>query len=64
MTLEKLKTLSNEWSSRDDCESIELLFVDDGSQDRTAELLAEATHKYQQFKVIHFPETSDTKLLY
>ena len=54
LTLEKLKTLSNEWGSRDDCESIELLFVDDGSQDRTAELLAEATHSYQQFKVIHF----------
>ena len=54
LTLEKLKTLSNEWSSRDDCESIEFLFVDDGSQDRTAELLAEATHAYQQFKVIHF----------
>ena len=53
-TLEKLKRLSNEWSSRDDCESIEFLFVDDGSQDRTAELLAEATHAYQQFKVIHF----------
>ena len=54
LTLEKLKTLSNEWSSRDDCESLEFLFVDDGSQDRTAELLAEATHAYQQFKVIHF----------
>ena len=54
LTLEKLKTLSNEWSSRDDCKSIEFLFVDDGSQDRTAELLAEATHAYQQFKVIHF----------
>ena len=54
LTLEKIKTLSNEWSSRDDCESIEFLFVDDGSQDRTAELLAEATHAYQQFKVIHF----------
>ena len=25
LTLEKLKTLSNEWSSRDDCESIEFL---------------------------------------
>ena len=54
LTLEKLKTLSNEWSSRDDCESIEFLFVDDGSQDHTAELLAEATNAYQQFKVIHF----------
>ena len=54
LTLEKLKTLSNEWSSRDECKSIEFLFVDDGSQDRTAELLAEATHAYQQFKVIHF----------
>ena len=54
LTLEKLITLSNEWSSRDDCESIEFLFVDDGSQDHTAELLAEATHAYQQFKVIHF----------
>jgi len=54
LTLEKLKTLSNEWSSRVDCESIEFLFVDDGSQDRTAELLAEATHTFQQFKVIHF----------
>jgi|TARA_B100000315_G_scaffold126093_1_gene115874 glycosyltransferase involved in cell wall biosynthesis len=54
LTLEKLKTLSNEWSSRDDCKSIEFLFVDDGSQDRTAELLAEAANAYQQFKVIHF----------
>ena len=54
LTLEKLKTLSNEWSSRDECKSIEFLFVDDGSQDRTAELLAEATIEYQQFKVIHF----------
>ena len=54
LTLEKLKTLSNEWSSRDDCESLEFLFVDDGSKDGTAELLAEATHAYQQFKVIHF----------
>ena len=25
LTLEKLKTLSNEWSSRDDCKSIEFL---------------------------------------
>ena len=54
LTLEKLKTLSNEWSSREDCESIEFLFVDDGSQDRTAELLAEATNAYRQFKVVHF----------
>ena len=54
LTLEKLKTYSNEWSSRDDCESIEFLFVDDGSQDRTAELLGEATHAFQKFKVIHF----------
>ena len=49
LTLEKLKTLYNEWSSRYDCESIEFLFVDDGSQDRTAKLMAEATHKYLQF---------------
>ena len=49
ITLEKLKTLSNEWSSRDDCESIEFLFLDDGSQDRTAKLLEEATHKFLQF---------------
>ena len=35
-TLEKLKTLSNEWSSRDDCESIEFIFVDDGSSDNTS----------------------------
>ena len=54
LTLEKLKTLSNEWSSRDDCKSTEFLFVDDGSQDRTAELLAEVTIEYQRFKVIHF----------
>ena len=54
LTLEKLKTLSSEWSSRDECKSIEFLFVDDGSQDRTAELLAEATIASQQFKVIHF----------
>ena len=54
LTLEKLKTLSNEWSSRDDFKSFEFLFVDDGSQDGSAELLAEATIACQQFKVIHF----------
>ena len=53
LTLERLKSLSAKWCSRDDFESIEFLFVDDGSQDRTAELLAEATHEYRQFKVIH-----------
>jgi len=54
LTIEKLKTFSNEWSPRGDCKSIEFLFVDDGSKDLTAELLAEATTAYQQFKVIHF----------
>ena len=48
LTLEKLKTLSNEWSSRDYC-----FFLWIGSQDRTAEV-SRSNIAYQQFKVIHF----------
>ena len=44
LTPEKTKKLSNEWNYRGDCGSVELLFADDGSRDRAAELLAEATN--------------------
>ncbi|MBS1254283.1 MAG: putative glycosyltransferase YkoT [Deltaproteobacteria bacterium] len=54
LTLEKLKKLSNEWSTGDDCKSIEFILVDDGSQDRTLALLTEATIADQQFKVVRF----------
>ena len=42
LTLDRLNKLSSELIARDDCASIEFVMVDDGSQDRTAELLTEA----------------------
>ena len=52
MTLERLNKLSNEWISRDDLTEIEFVFVDDGSQDRTYDLLTETSKADQRVKVV------------
>ena len=54
MTLDRLNELSSELIARDDCASIEFVMVDDGSQDRTAELLTEASKADRCVKIIRF----------
>ncbi|HIN48508.1 MAG TPA: glycosyltransferase [Deltaproteobacteria bacterium] len=54
LTLERLKALSSEWTLRDDCAEIEFVLVDDGSQDRTSELLTEASKADKRIKVVRF----------
>ena len=54
MTLERLNKLSNEWISRDDLTEIEFVFVDDGSQDRTYDLLTETSKAHLRVKVVRF----------
>ena len=54
LTLDRLKTLSQEWIASGDCTEVEFVIVDDGSQDRTAELLIESSKADKCFKVIRF----------
>ena len=54
LTLERLNKLSNEWISRDGCSEIEFVMVDDGSQDRTFELLIESSKADKGVKAIRF----------
>ena len=54
LTLERLNTLSKEWLTRADCDEVEIILIDDGLQDRTAELLAEASNVNKRFKLIRF----------
>ena len=54
LTLERLNKLSNEWISRDDLTEIEFVFVDDGSQDRTYDLLTETSKADKRVKVVRF----------
>jgi dolichol-phosphate mannosyltransferase len=54
LTLERLNKLSNEWISRDDLTEIEFVFVDDGSQNRTYDLLTETSKADKRVKVIRF----------
>ena len=54
LTLDRLKTLSQEWIASGDCTEVEFVIVDDGSQDRTAELLIESYKADKCFKVIRF----------
>ena len=54
MTLKRLKDLSVLLVSRDDCAEIEFVLVDDGSQDRTSELLTEASKADKRLKVVRF----------
>ena len=54
LTLERLNKLSIEWISRDDLTEIEFVFVDDGSQDRTYDLLTEISKADLRVKVVRF----------
>ena len=54
LTLERLNKLSNEWISRDDLTEIEFVFIDDGSQDRTYDLLTEISKADLRVKVVRF----------
>ena len=54
MTLERLNKLSNEWISRDNLTEIEFVLVDDGSQDRTYDLLTETSKEDKRVKVVRF----------
>ena len=54
MTLKRLKDLSVLLVSRDDCAEIEFVMIDDGSQDRTSELLTEASKADKRIKVVRF----------
>ena len=54
LTLDRLKTLSQEWIASGDCTEAEFVIVDDGSQDRTAELLTQYSKADKSIKVIRF----------
>jgi glycosyltransferase involved in cell wall biosynthesis len=54
LTIERLKSLCVDIVSREDCSEIEFVMVDDGSQDRTFELLTEASKTDKRVKVIRF----------
>ena len=54
LILKQLNTLSIDWTSRDDFTEIEFIFVDDGSQDRTYDLLTETSKADQRVKVVRF----------
>ena len=54
LTLKSLKALALDLVSREDCSEIEFVMVDDGSQDRTFELLTEASKADKRVKVIRF----------
>ena len=54
LTLKRLKALALDLVSREDCSEIEFVMVDDGSQDRTFELLTEASKADKRVKVIRF----------
>ena len=54
LTLERLNKLSNEWIPRDGLTEIEFVFVDDGSQDRTYDLLTETSKADLRVKVVRF----------
>ena len=54
LTFKSLKALALDLVSREDCSEIEFVMVDDGSQDRTFELLTEASKADKRVKVIRF----------
>ena len=54
LTLERLNKLSNEWIPRDNLTKIEFVLVDDGSQDRTYDLLTETSKEDKRVKVVRF----------
>ena len=54
LILKRLNTLSSDWTSRDDFTEIEFVLVDDGSQDRTYDLLTETSKEDKRVKVVRF----------
>ena len=54
LILKKLNTLSSDWTSRDEFTEIEFVLVDDGSQDRTYDLLTETSKEDKRVKVVRF----------
>ena len=54
LTFERLNSLCVDLLSNEDCDDVEFVMVDDGSQDRTAQLLAEASNVNKRFKLIRF----------
>ena len=54
LTLERFNALSHEWLAREDCTEVEFVLVDDGSQDRTAELLPQYSKADKSIKVIRY----------
>ena len=54
LILKRLNTLSIDWTSRDDFTEIEFVLVDDGSQDRTYDLLTETSKEDKRVKVVRF----------
>jgi dolichol-phosphate mannosyltransferase len=54
LTFERLNSLCVDLLSNEDCDDVEFVMVDDGSQDRTAELLTEASKADKRIKVIRF----------
>ena len=54
LILKQLNTLSSDWTSRDEFTEIEFVLVDDGSQDRTYDLLTETSKEDKRVKVVRF----------
>ncbi|MBC8259659.1 MAG: glycosyltransferase family 2 protein [SAR324 cluster bacterium] len=54
LTLERLLALSVDLVSNKDSDELEFVMVDDGSQDRTAEFLTEASKTDKRIKVVRF----------
>ena len=54
LILKQLNTLSSDWTSRDEFTEIEFVLVDDGSQDRTFDLLTETSKEDKRVKVVRF----------
>tara|TARA_B100000809_G_scaffold167022_1_gene164377 strand:- start:2433 stop:2855 length:423 start_codon:yes stop_codon:yes gene_type:complete len=54
LILKRLNTLSSDWTSRDGFTGIEFVLVDDGSQDRTYDLLTETSKEDKRVKVVRF----------
>ena len=54
LILKQLNTLASDWTSRDEVTEIEFVLVDDGSQDRTFDLLTETSKEDKRVKVVRF----------
>ena len=54
LILKQLNTLASDRTSRDEVTEIEFVLVDDGSQDRTFDLLTETSKEDKRVKVVRF----------